>query len=44
MTVSYWHALPVRYMLVGPFTKHSVLSRECLAPYTPIRLITEYTP
>lgn len=44
MTVRYWIAYPTRYMLVGPFTKHSMLARECLAPYTPIRLITEYTP
>ena len=44
MTVSYWIAHPTRYMLVGPFTKDSALSRECLAPYTPIQLITEYTP
>jgi hypothetical protein len=44
MTVRYWVAYPVAYILVGPFTKHSVLALECLAPYTPIRLITEFTP
>ena len=41
MRVSYWIAEPVRYMLVGPFTKETVLARECLAPYTPIRLVVE---
>lgn len=44
MTVRYWVAFPVRYMLVGPFTRHTICARECLAPYTPIKLITEYTP
>ena len=44
MTVSYWHALPVRYMLVGPFTKHTTMCLECLAPYTPVKLVREITP
>ena len=44
MTVSYWLAYPTRYMLVGPFTKHTICARECLAPYTPVRLIREITP
>lgn len=44
MTVRYWHAFPVSYMLVGPFTKDAITNGTCLAPYTPIKLITEYTP
>ena len=41
MTVRYWLAGPTRYMLVGPFTKDTILCLQCLAPYTPVRLITE---
>ncbi len=44
MTVSYWIAGPVRYMLVGPFTKQTICCRECLAPYTPVKLVRETTP
>ena len=43
MRLSYWIAMPTRYMLVGPFTKHTITARECLAPYTPVRLIVEET-
>lgn len=41
MRLSYWLAEPVRYRLVAPFTRHTILARECLAPYTPIRLVIE---
>ena len=44
MTVSYWLAFPTRYMLVAPFTKDTVMCLQCLAPYTPIKLVRETTP
>lgn len=44
MTLTYWLAGPTSYMLVGPFTKDTILCLTCLAPYTPVTLVREVTP
>ena len=41
MLVSYWQRYPTRYMLIAPFNGDM---EACIAPYTPIKLIREYTP
>lgn len=42
MRVSYWIAEPVRYKFIEPFNRHRNIM-ECVAPYTPVRLIIEVT-
>ena len=43
MTVSYWIAGPVQYRLVREL-KPGLTLLDCVAPFTPVKLVREYTP
>lgn len=40
MRLSYWIAEPVRFMFIESFNHHRNIM-ECVAPYTPVRLVVE---